>query len=216
MPDGLADLAARLFAEAPEDHIQGVALAVVIDNIDPLGEGRVQLRLPWLPGFEPWARVAAGAAGSQRGFWLIPQVNDEVLVAFDGGDVNSPYVLGSLWNGSDKPPAKASIDAVNKTILHTPAGHVIELDDQQGTVKITTTGNQKITLGPDKIELEASSSKAKLEDSGSITLETSNELTLKATTIKLQGTTVSVEANADLSLKGSASASLQGGVVRIN
>lgn len=216
MPEGLAQLAARLFAEAPEERIHGVALAVVIDNIDPLGEGRVQLRLPWLPGFEPWARVAVPVAGSQRGFWLIPQTNDEVLVAFDGGDVNSPYVIGSLWNGTDKPPASSSIDAVNKTILHTPAGHVIELDDQQGTVKITTTGKQKITLGPDKIELEASSSKAKLEGSGSITLETSNELTLKATTIKLQGTSVSVEANADLSLKGSASASLQGGVVRIN
>jgi uncharacterized protein involved in type VI secretion and phage assembly len=216
VPEGLAQLAARLFAEAPEERIHGVALAVVIDNIDPLGEGRVQLRLPWLPGFEPWARVAVPVAGSQRGFWLIPQTNDEVLVAFDGGDVNSPYVIGSLWNGTDKPPASSSIDAVNKTILHTPAGHVIELDDQQGTVKITTTGKQKITLGPDKIELEASSSKAKLEGSGSITLETSNELTLKATTIKLQGTSVSVEANADLSLKGSASASLQGGVVRIN
>jgi phage baseplate assembly protein V len=214
--DGLAQLAARLFTEAPEERIHGVALAVVTDSVDPLGEGRVQLRLPWLPGAEPWARVAAPAAGSKRGFWLIPQTGDEVLVAFDGGDVNSPYVIGSLWNGSDKPPAASPRDAVNKTILHTPAGHVIELDDQQGTVKITTAGKQKVTVGRDKIELEAGSSKAKLEDSGSITLETSNDLTLKATTIKLQGTTVSVEASADLSLKGSASASLQGGAVRIN
>src|SRR5581483_2508002 len=56
MPEGLAQLAARLFAESPEDEIRGVALAVVLDNVDLEGEGRVQLRLPWLPGFEPWAR----------------------------------------------------------------------------------------------------------------------------------------------------------------
>ena len=108
----------------------------------------MQLRLPWLPGFEPWVRVAVPVAGSNRGFWLIPQVNDEVLVAFDGGDVNSPYVIGSLWNGSDRPPTTSSEDARSKTILHTPRGHVIELDDDQQTVKITTSGNQKATLGP--------------------------------------------------------------------
>jgi phage baseplate assembly protein V len=193
-----------------------VALAVVIDNIDLEGEGRVQLRLPWLPGFEPWARVAVPAAGSRRGFWIIPQIDDEVLVAFDGGDVSSPYVIGSLWNGSDRPPATSSLDAQSKTILHTPGGHVIELDDQQGTVKITTIASQKVTLGPDKIQLEAGSSKATLNTSGSVTIESSTDLTLKSTSVKIQATSVSVEANADLSLKGSASASLQGGVVRIN
>jgi phage baseplate assembly protein V len=216
MPEGLAQLAARLFAEAPEERIQGVALAVVLDNIDLEGEGRVQVQLPWLPGFEPWARVAVPVAGQRRGLWLIPQVGDEVLVAFDGGDVTSPYVIGSLWNGTDLPPTTSSLDAETKTILHTPAGHVIELDDQQQTVRITTTANQKLTLGPDKIQLESGSSKATFETSGSVTIESSTELTLKSSTIKIQGTSVSVEGSADLSLKGSASASLQGGVVRIN
>jgi phage baseplate assembly protein V len=216
VPEGLAQLAARLFTEGPENEIRGVALAVVLDNLDLEGEGRVQLQLPWLPGFEPWARVVVPAAGRSRGFWLIPQVGDEVLVAFDGGDVNSPYVLGSLWNGTDTPPTQSSLDAVTKTILHTPGGHVLELDDQQGTVKITTIAGQKATLGPDKIVLEAGSSKATLQATGSVTIESSTDLTLKTTTLKLQATSVSVEANADLSLKGSASASLQGGIVRIN
>lgn len=216
MPEGLAQLAARLFTEGPEEQIRGVALAVVLDNVDLEGEGRVQLQLPWLPGFEPWARVVAPVAGRGRGLWLIPQVGDEVLVAFDGGDVNSPYVLGALWNGTDTPPTQSSMDAVTKTILHTPGGHVVELDDQAGTVKITTIAGQKATLGPDKIQLEAGSSKATLQTSGSVTIESSTDLTLKTTTLKLQGTSVSIEASADLSLKGGASASLQGGVVRIN
>ena len=216
MSDGLSQLASMLFGEAPEQTVHGVALAVVIDNVDPMSEGRVQVRLPWLPGFEPWARVTTPAAGSRRGFWMMPQANDEVLVAFDGGDVTSPYVIGSLWNGSDRPPAEASSDSITKTILHTPGGHVIELDDQRQTVKITTTAKQKGTLGPDRIELEASSSKATLENSGSVKLESSTELTLKSSKVTIQATDIEVKAGSSLSLQGGSSASLQGGVVRIN
>jgi uncharacterized protein involved in type VI secretion and phage assembly len=216
MPEGLAELAARFFDEASEDRITGLAVAQVIDNQDAMSQGRVQLRLPWRPGFEPWARVAVPAAGNQRGLWLIPQVGDEVLVGFEGGDVRSPYVVGSLWNGSDKPPATAPTDAVSKVILHTPQGHVVQLDDQQQTITITTIGGQKITLSPQKIELEAGSSKATFETAGKIALEGSTELQLKATTITLQATNVTVSADASLSLQGSGSASLQGGVVRIN
>lgn len=216
MSEGLAQLAARLFADAPEERIQGIALALVIDNLDPLAQGRVQLQLPWLPGFQPWARVAVPAAGPGRGVWIIPQVGDEVLVGFDGGDVTSPYVLGSLWNGTDRPPASAPTDAVTKTILKTPAGHVIELDDVQQTVTVTTLTGQKLTMSPDKAEIEAGGSKATLQTSGSITLESSTDLTLKSNSVTIQATTISVQAGSDLSLQGGATASLQGGLVSIN
>ena len=216
MSEGIVDVLARAFDDPSEDRITGLAVAQVIDNQDAMTQGRVQLRLPWRPGFEPWARVAVGAAGSQRGLWLIPQVGDEVLVGFEGGDVRAPYVLGSLWNGSDRPPATAPTDAVSKVILHTPQGHVVQLDDQQQTITITTIGGQKITLSPQKIELEAGSSKATLETAGKISLQGSTELELKATSISIQATNISVSADASLSLQGSGTASLQGGVVRIN
>jgi uncharacterized protein involved in type VI secretion and phage assembly len=216
MFEGLAELAAWLHDEAPEETITGLAVAQVIDNSDSMSQGRVQLRLPWRPGFEPWARVAVPAAGGQRGLWLMPQVDDEVLVGFEGGDVRAPYVVGSLWNGSDKPPASAPNDAVSKVILHTPKGHVIELDDDQQTIKITTISGHKATLSPEKIEFEAGESKATLEKSGQITLEGSAELKLKAKSITLEATTISVKADASLSLEGSSSASLKGGVVKIN
>ena len=70
-----------------DKRIYGVAPAEVVSNLDLTGLGRVQLRLPWLPGYSPWARVAAFSAGSGRGGYFIPQNGDEVLVAFSHGDV---------------------------------------------------------------------------------------------------------------------------------
>ena len=75
---------------------------------------RVQLALPWLPGYQPWARLANQSAGTDRGSYFVPQAGDEVLVAFNHGDVREPYVLGSLWNTIDKPPADDPTDAAEQ------------------------------------------------------------------------------------------------------
>ena len=87
----------------------GVFPATVLDIKDPDGMGRVKVTLPWSPDtgsdrYEAWARVATLMGGNNRGSWFIPDVNDEVLVSFEGGDARRPYVIGSLWNGSDAPP----------------------------------------------------------------------------------------------------------------
>ena len=87
----------------------GIYPALVSDIKDPDGTGRVKVTLPWSPDtasdrYEMWARIATLMGGNNRGSWFIPDVNDEVLVAFEGGDPRRPYVLGGLWNGSDSPP----------------------------------------------------------------------------------------------------------------
>ena len=87
----------------------GVYPALVSDLKDPDGQGRVLVTLPWSPDmgnsrYEAWARLATLMAGNNRGSWFIPDVNDEVLIVFEGGDPRRPYVIGGLWNGSDKPP----------------------------------------------------------------------------------------------------------------
>ncbi len=130
----------------------------MINNIDPLGEGRVQVKLPWLPGFEPWARVAAAAAGSRARLSVIPQIDDEVLVAFDHGDVSAPYVIGALWNGTDQPP-RVLADRRGEQDDPPHAGQATRSSSttSSGSVTITTTAKQKVTIGRDKIELEASS-----------------------------------------------------------
>ena len=89
--------------------LSGVFPAVVIDNVDPENLGRVQVQLPQMDesgqrSSKVWARMATLMAGKNRGTWFIPDANDEVLVAFEAGDVRRPYVIGSLWNGTSLPP----------------------------------------------------------------------------------------------------------------
>ncbi len=83
-----------------------ITVGIVTNNKDPEGLGRVQVQYPWmgdqLNSF--WARIVSQMAGSGRGFFNLPEVNDEVLIAFEHGDPTRPYVLGQLWNGKDKPP----------------------------------------------------------------------------------------------------------------
>ena len=82
-------------------YITGVAIGLVTQNKDDEGQCRVQVSYPWheKPLESYWARLAMPMAGNERGLVLIPEVGDEVLVAFERGDLRFPYVLGGLWNG---------------------------------------------------------------------------------------------------------------------
>src|SRR5437867_12292772 len=92
-------LTQNLEMKSTEKKIDGVSVAIVLSNIHCTGEARVQLQLPWLLGYVPWARVAL----VDRGTFVIPQVGDEVLVAFNHGDVRDPYILGTCLNTIDRP-----------------------------------------------------------------------------------------------------------------
>jgi uncharacterized protein involved in type VI secretion and phage assembly len=107
-------------------RVPGVVIALVTSVNDPDGMGRIQLSFPWMDAdLTSWARVAAPMAGRHRGVFFMPEVDDEVLVAFDHGDFNHPLVLGFLWNGVDRPP---ETDPKNRVLL-TPGGHTIRLED---------------------------------------------------------------------------------------
>ena len=83
----------------------GVTTGRVINMIDPMLLGRVQVQLPFIDFLDlsPWARIATPMSGVLCGVGFLPQIGDEVLVAFEQGDVNVPYVIGSLWNGFAPP-----------------------------------------------------------------------------------------------------------------
>jgi len=213
---GLMDFALR---EVSEDvRFYGVAIAEVVGNLDQMGLGRVQLRLPWLPGYQPWARVAVLSAGSNRGSYFIPQTGDEVLVAFNHGDVREPFVVGSLWNGRDQPPRTGSLDPVAKRVIRTPAGHEIELDDTRQSISVVSATGQKLSIDAQKIELSAGSGAAKL------TLTTTGDVTIEGTTIQLKavgnvqvkGTALDLSGDANATLKGGGVCTIQGGLVKIN
>jgi uncharacterized protein involved in type VI secretion and phage assembly len=128
--------------------VAGVVTGVVTAVKDPDQQGRVQLSFPFLGGQNQstWAPVATLMAGGGRGSWFMPEVGDEVLVAFDHGDFNHPFVLGFLWNGQDQPPASDITPSVRR--LQTVSGHKVDFDDRDGSQKITikTQGGHKIEM----------------------------------------------------------------------
>lgn len=146
--------------ETKDGHCcKGFAIApgIVTNNLDLLGEGRVQVKIPSRPAFEPWARVASVGASASRGFVWIPQIKDEVLVAFSENDLSSAYVIGGLWSTMNRPPLSLPTDFLIKKVIKTgltaALGHEIEFDDAQQSIKITTSTQQKVTLDPTKIEM---------------------------------------------------------------
>ena len=118
-----------------------IVVGIVTDNNDPDNLARVKVKYPWLTEEHQsfWARIATPMAGPQRGMVFMPEVDDEVLVAFEHGDIRRPYVIGCLWNGNDKPPKThvkdySSSDTVDggKTVhrwIRTRVGHVFMFYD---------------------------------------------------------------------------------------
>jgi phage baseplate assembly protein V len=215
--ESLIEAAVQLFTNT-EKRSFGVTLGQVVDNLDITCEGRVQVSLPWFPEVEPWCRVAVLSAGDGCGTFFVPQVGDEVLVAFDHGDVRDAFVLGSLWNGRDKPPADLPSDAVNRRVIRTPAGHEVVLDDTEQSIAIESSSGQKVTIDAQKIELNAGDGAAKvvLETSGNVTIEASVDLKLKGATVSVEGQTLDVKASASGTFDGGGSCTVKGGTVRIN
>ncbi len=185
-------------------HWYGVFPALVVDIKDPDGQGRVKITLPWSPDtegarYEVWARLSTFMAGNDRGSWFVPDVNDEVLVAFEGGDPRRPYVIGALWNGRDTPPDSMDGAGNNyRKVLRSRNGVKITLDDQDGQEKfiVETPGVQKITLkdGPGSIMIEDSNGNSiKLETAG-VTVTAAAKVTVNASTVEVSAGMVTVNA----------------------
>ena len=182
----------------------GVSPALVVDIKDPDSQGRVKVSLPWSPdakgaSCEVWARLATMFAGNNRGSWFIPDVNDEVLIAFEHGDPRRPYVLGGLWNGRDAPPESMDGAGNNfKKVLRSRNGVKVTLDDQNGQEQLIleTPGGQKTTLkdGPGSIEIvDSNGNSVKLETSG-VTVTASAKVTVNASTVAISAGMVTVDA----------------------
>jgi Type VI secretion system/phage-baseplate injector OB domain len=109
--------------EKDPKRFYGVSTATVIDPLDPLFLGRVQVQLPFVDFLDlsPWARIAVPMAGQFSGFYCLPKVGDEVLVAFEHGDINVPYVIGSLWNGFSPPPLPTPLAEIRT--IRSPLGN---------------------------------------------------------------------------------------------
>jgi uncharacterized protein involved in type VI secretion and phage assembly len=182
----------------------GAFPALVTDISDPDGLGRVKISLPWAPDtagarYETWARLATFMAGKNRGSWFIPDVDDEVLIVFEGGDPRRPYVIGSLWNGTDSPPETMDSAGKNfKKVLRSRNGVKLTMDDNDGREQfiLETPGGQKLTLkdGPGAVEIvDSNGNSIKLETSG-ITITASAKVTINASQVAVSAGMVTVDA----------------------
>ena len=199
-----------------------ISPGIVTNNLDALGEGRVQVRIPTLPAFEPWARLCAIGAGSSRSYLWVPELNDEVLVAFGQNDERDAYIIGGLWSLIDRPPVTLPTDFLIKRVIKTGKaagiGHEVEFDDLKQSITITSSTNQKITIDPTMIELQTTggSVSVKLDlISQTVSITAPLKIELKATQISIQGTTVDIK-GATINIQSAGPCSIQGLPVKIN
>ena len=198
------------------DRVYGVLVGVVTNNKDPDNLGRVKVRFPWLTSDDVaaesnWARVATPMAGQERGIYFLPEVGDEVLVAFEHGKVEFPYVLGALWNGSAKPPETNSDGYNARRTIKSVSGHVITLDDKEGTIEIIdSSGNNSIVISAadDTITIKAKSD---------ITIESGGALKLIGNGITISSQAeITAEAGGTMDLKSDSQLNIKGATVNIN
>lgn len=169
------------------NRVNGVVIGIVTNQKDPQNWGRVKVKYPAWPqnnGTEvesDWVRVAAPGAGKERGLYWLPEVNDEVLVAFEYGDPHKPYIVGALWNGKDAPPEKNVVAAPSGTttqrFLKSRTGHTILIDDSDGAAKIHIVDSTK----KNDILIDTKQNSISINADKDITLKAKGNITLDAT-----------------------------------
>lgn len=209
--------------------VPGVVNAVVTAAKDPENQGRVKVKFPVLSdNYESWwARTVQAGAGASRGAVVLPEVGDEVLVAFGHGSFQQPFVLGGLYNGKDKPDKPwanhvGSTDgAVQRRAFVSRTGMLVEFlespDGEQLTVS-THGGKQKISL------VQKPDAAIEIFSEGPVNVTANKDVSVTTTTgeVTIKGKKVTVEASTGLELKGatvkitgSASAELKAPSVKV-
>jgi uncharacterized protein involved in type VI secretion and phage assembly len=193
--------------------INGVAVAIVRDNRDPSGLARVRVSFPWYrrPEESYWARLAMPMTGKGYGAFFLPEVDDEVLVAFERGDIRFPYVVGSLWNGDRKPPVTNDGRNDIRTI-RTRKGHALRFDDgKRGRVQLELNDGKAITIDDNGITIDAENGNRIVIDSanGSTTIDA-------ASTLRIRAPQIAIEASGAMEIKASGTLTLRAALITLN
>jgi phage protein D/phage baseplate assembly protein gpV len=202
--------------------IEGVVPGIVDDVDDPDKLSRVRLRFPWMDAqyVSDWSRIVQVGAGAKRGLLVMPEVDDEVLVAFEQGDVGRAYVLGGLYNGTDKPEVgpgsllDSASKKVNNRLFTSRMGHQLLFVDDQNGPKVVLQNSDKSLV----ITLDEQGKKVTIKSGGDLELTADQDIKLTATgnvkisanqNVELSGMSVKSEAQSQWSGKG-ATTSLEG------
>ena len=224
----------------------GVVIGIVTDNNDPESRGRVKVKFPWLSDelATHWLRICSPMAGADRGFMFLPEIDDEVLVAFEHGDIQMGFVLGGLWNGKDKTPMDTSyalgrgvrrrrlkttyghtieFDDEGMIIIQTGRGQVVELEDNTG-IRVSTSDGQQVYLGNNTgVALKTKQGKMihATDASGGVQIhdEAGNiiDIDTKSNTINISANmTINIKGGGMVNIQGSGPVSITGAMVNIN
>jgi uncharacterized protein involved in type VI secretion and phage assembly len=189
-------------------RVAGVAVGIITNNQDPQGLGRVKVKFPWLSDSteSDWAKVLSFMSGGGRGAVFLPEVNDEVLVAFEHGDINFPYVLGGLWNQQDAPPEKNADGKNNVRKIRSRSGHEIIFQDNresgQEQLQIRSNSGHTVLLddstGAEQVVIKDKTG------SNLVTIDsTTNTISIEsAMKLSLKSQMIEIEADGVLTLKG--------------
>jgi uncharacterized protein involved in type VI secretion and phage assembly len=129
----------------------GLYPAIVTDIVDPDRLSRIQVSFPWLgddgTDNRAWATLLTPYADDDQGFVVLPEVDTQVMVAFEAGDLHRPYIVGSCWNGKEMMPVTPT-KPNNKRVIKTRSQSTLEFDDTDGATKVTlaTGGGHKVVL----------------------------------------------------------------------
>lgn len=217
----------------PESKIFGVVVGIVTDNKDdPEKLARIKVIMPQISGEEKsnWARVATFMTGKKgMGSFFLPENEDEVLVAFENGDINRPFIIGSLWNGKDEPPLTNEDGENNIRMIKSRSGHIIRLDDKDGEEKIEIVDKSEknmivIDTKDNKISIVSEADIKISAPNGTVTIEGKDIEIKSEASAKIEGedieiksnSSTKVEAGAGMELKASSDMTIKGSTVNIN
>lgn len=209
----VASTSAGLRDEA--NKIYGVVIGIVADIKDPKGFGRIKVDFPWMddntadtvtldskdsPAHSYWARIATLMAGQNRGSYFIPDLKEEVLVAFEHGDVDRPIIIGMLWNKDNAPPESMDSDGKNDIrAIHTRSGHKIVFNDSDDKPSILIVDKTK----ENSIFIDSANNKMEIKVKGDLNIEVGGKLTIQAKQ------DISAETKANLEIKATGSGNLE-------
>lgn len=231
------DLLSILSPQTPRQAEQTPLVGIVTDNKDPNKWGRVKVKFPTLTEDHAsyWARVVGTGAGPNRGFDCLPEINDEVLVAFEHGDIHRPYVIGGVWNGTDAPPERVEDSVVGGKVrlrtvktrtghqlqfveedkgaskkgvyIDTVYGHHLHLNDTEKFAEIKTRDGHYVRLDDQRKKIEI---KTSLGGLATITMSSpTGEINIKA------GTKLTIDA-AQIDITATGLVNVRGAIIKLN
>jgi len=197
------------------EGVKGVAVAIVTNNQDPQGEGRIKVKYPWrnVEDESFWARMITFMAGGERGAFFLPEVNDEVLVAFENGDIDHPFILGALWSGNMKPPETNGDGKNNLRLIKSRSGHKVILNDTDGGEKIEIIDK----TGKNLISIDTASNTIAITSEQDIKIKAKNKISLEGMELEFKSQAATkIEAGASMDVKANANLTIKGAMVMIN